>query len=404
MKKIKKHNQRGILLIEMILAMSLLSMFMVGVIFFMNEVNNINKNKSVAGYLNNLLNKSYVYVQDNYSDILQEVVDFQQPVEIDVQEDLIDNGYLDESYVNHNSAVKRSAVIRVLEKEKILHIFILIPDNEDFTILNMSKIANYIPNGNGGIYYGDNAAINFCPNKTSCIRGKSGVWQWDGQDQVTGDNLISDFENAFSGMIPASNISFVAHMKMDAGNNPFLYRKPIVNNLEANTMRTNLNVTNLDNNTEIQTGTSIFFNGLNDGTKLHYYPNNKNPNIVLEDDTSINPILSASGGLKQINVQEIDDFCDYNVLDKNSDYGKLAINENGKFMQCKSTGLWGMVNQDMIHLEDNPAAIDCEASAVIADIKTAKGERFQVTLPVNTKCQISNPSNASIVKIKGWIR
>lgn len=355
LKKIKK-TQSGVMLMELILAVFILSLFIAGIFSLMQKQEKLLKNKATASYMEELLSATVEYVDDNYDILLDDLKDTStypnNTHKLIVQTDLIDNGYLSQGFkLNMSPYGDDAEIIITKDKDEDINLFVLLPSEDKLSTQDSVKIASLITNGNGGTYFTANAPANPCGG-IACVQGTFGLWTYD----------LTDLGNNFNDLTPAlasTESTPVAYTKYSNGVGPFLARNKAWNNLGANTMNTDLNITNtdgvskdevkiffnantLDNNDEFAEGVHLYHTSTDNGA------GGWDNTLTLQDDTAASnqPILSSDGGLSTGLIIDTDTNSSCNF---GEDKGKMALNKNQNFIYCDSTsGNWQTLAREAI--------------------------------------------------------
>jgi len=327
-----RKNQKGILLLEIILALSILSLFLAAVLFLMKRYEDKIRFQSLASQMSQVFEASEEYVKNNYSDVYNQVNSPANFDEISLSE-LVDNGYLTDGY-KLSSLYGKNIKTAVIMRDHDLQLFTLHPYTELLSLRDIVEISSYIKKGYGGVYYTNGSVTSPCVG-AACIRGHKGSWFID--------SVPATFNTAFAGNLPSDgNEALVLHKKLGYDASPYLNRKKVWNNLAANSMSTDLNLVKRDNSGNEQ-NVSIIFNAFDDGDsidnkdlQLLYNPNDPNtgtPTVTLSGDAAptdpnkLTAILSADGGIgTDLVIKDTTAACSQN--------GLLAVDESNNFLQC----------------------------------------------------------------------
>jgi type II secretory pathway pseudopilin PulG len=423
--KRNKKQQSGVILLELIFATLLLALFLAGVAMLMERKERILRNESTSAYLNTILEASETSLVENYSDINNDITTNVNGMfrEIDLDNDLIANGYLPRDFRTGQSPYRTSAEIRALKSVDNIELFITLTNPEDSKTFDDVRIASLSPKGTGGIYFTRTAPTNPCKddsgNVTVCIQGMLGLWSY---------TPTVDFRTAFANLLPNEGESSVfIKSTIDNGNgSAYVFRKKIGNNLNNNSINTNLTLNNFDNNNEEQ-DVSIFFNANIDangkfagGTQLLYTPGNdiqdtndvdgdgntteiigyNHPSLTLQDTTNPvlgQPTLSSDGGISTGLVIEKDAGGNYPSCDN---AGIIALNKNNNFLHCVNNS-WEEISKTAFTREGSVGNIPSTASRIVALIQNSDTSK-QYVIVLNR--DLSNiPSGHTILRYIGYI-
>ena len=406
---INKNKQSGIMLMELIFASFILAIFLAAIAMFMQRQERLLKNKASGSYINDVMEATREYIKDHTDDIIS-AVSGDEFENIDLQADLIDNGYLSDGFGNH-SPYGEDAEIAVIDKNNRFHIIVLLPNNDVSTEVSDAEIAASVPNGNGGVYFSSAAASNPCGG-VDCLQGIFGLWQYS----ISGPDALA-FPTTLGAATPPDSLA-VAYYKMEDGFSPFLSRNAIHGNLLANTMNTDLNINEIADassdpvNPDTINPAAIIFNKGDDiadydtdgnptnyAAKLEYQKSiydpaltdtalYQDPSLILSSDGSLgdvngagltqHPMLSSDGGLSTgLNLvrADVDDDGD-GTIDRFgyplcSQKGHIALEEDKEFLQCIGTS-WVSFTRDSIVYVDSLLDVPLSASSVIV-LATAQG-------------------------------
>jgi type II secretory pathway pseudopilin PulG len=417
----KRNRQSGIMLMEIILAIALLAIFLAGIAALIKRQETILKNKTTASYMNEILEATSAYMNDNYDTILEDIggSSINNVLIIDVSSRLITNGYLPTGFKIDKPPYGKEAKVSILLKEEGLEAFVVLPSASNLSTANSVNIASFIPEGKGGVYFTAQAPATPCISTTKCIQGILGLWTYQidsiaggvgGVGAVVGDNGL--FESAFSSEIPADTEKKsipVAHTKLETGSGPYLARHLAWNNLGANTINADLNLSSNDP-ADTTKNVKIFFNATDtdangdfkEGSYLSYEQSEItgtglfNHTLLLTDNVGVDtdsdglgdgkdyghgsaidmdrPVLSADGGLAPGLIKKVS-----GLYPACTATGILGINEEDEFIQCLS-GVWTPFPRDAIV---KSTTIKTSASAALIKLENPGGSVFYYLVALN---------------------
>jgi len=342
----KMKNQKGATLLETILAIAILGIIFAFLTKYVVDQTKELKLQGAAKQINSVLDNAKTLVKENFHNYYSQAsqVVGGDPL-IALNMDDIMNVYNSSdilSYKNNRAPLDSTyaAFVRIPynlasdPQERSLQIILYaVNSSNNIKLLEAKKISRLIDGGEGGLLYLDNTPTSPCSGN-ECLAGVNWIINLGNLPGASVNNLT---------LAPA--IAAVSDITETDAIGDYLDQEENTDNNKQNTMMTDLNI---DDYSDSESNSAIFFNGLenpanNDkliGVNLSYQqelgsPATEAPGFILSnnDDTAVNqPMLLSGGGLKT-NLQVAEgDPC--NVF-SHARIIAADIN-NGELLSCKA--------------------------------------------------------------------
>jgi prepilin-type N-terminal cleavage/methylation domain-containing protein len=272
---IKRSNQKGVTLFEMILTVAIIAIVAIGIIILIAKQTDNVKNLLTSAKMTKLIEASNDYVIDNFAEIQRDldtakstnsasgtnqhqassdingdgVIDENDKItiaalKIDIA-DLKAQGYLRNSFIEKTPWKTDLQVgVSFVGKENVIQLAVFNTNSDDITTINKNDIVSGIKDGMGAIWYGADSIMNFCKKtvkadgtetSNNCIRGMYSNWELKDPAVVfkgvfTPTPLTTD-------VIPLA-VTFIDGNKLDRKS---LYKNPVASHPEVNFVDSDLN-------------------------------------------------------------------------------------------------------------------------------------------------------------------
>jgi len=359
-------KQKGVTLLETILVLVIISIIAVGIIRLIQRQTNNIRNLITAEKMSLLLNAAENYTYQNFGDIQDNIATNSFDVRLDngkivvVASQLINintlknQNFLPGSFDNITPWGSRLSVgVAQIGQSDVLQVIVVNINNsvngkELAPLLEQQSIAANIEKNAGGIWFVNEDILDACTSSTNCINGVNGNWEMSNPGEVflpMGANEIPVVSSAVA-------VSIIDGSKKEQ--DP-LYRHPIKNHIEENSISTDLRLKNSESEAHDFTR-SIFFNALRNedldgdgyvdfsGPSLTYNQTSLNGNVndrsravlsASDNSGTSAPFFSSTGGVATLREENVGSACNLNLVnlnDKSSDFGVIVIDSISKRM------------------------------------------------------------------------